>query len=406
MSVGCGPSATIEYMPDTGPAIGRRITLIVPNWLADEGVPSALRGAAPGLARFGERARLSKLAPLPPDVVQPAEGYDLPSRVTPELAWFGLTPDSFVLQDGPLVVSAFGADPPQRSVHYHLSLLSVQDGMVRAVRDRIAAETHSKIADLAAKLNTASLTIVKGEKFDHGLVWEEGSIEQGTVSAQRIEGREIWPNLPAGDGERLLRRFIDDSINLLTEISLNRERDDQGLAPINLLWPWGQGFRPSLPNLALRNGAVAWVESSSVRIHGLTRLVGYRHGDREAFGRGMKVRLDHILRSVLGHEWTIVVLDSFNELRALGRLEEAEWLTHEIDAKLIEPLWERARKERLNLDILAPVGFFGEPKTAQTSHMGLALKFDSANRRANQLPFDERSLEERSLSIANPWDLV
>ena len=96
--------------------------------------------------------------------------------------------------------------------------------------------------------------------------------------------------LPEGDNEPALRRFIDDSINLLSELEFNAERLDKGLLPVNLLWPWGQGIRTDVPNLALMRGAPATVLSDSLRLEGVARLAGYRPLGRSWLGNGMNAK--------------------------------------------------------------------------------------------------------------------
>ncbi|MFX6823313.1 hypothetical protein ABTH33_20400, partial [Acinetobacter baumannii] len=79
------------------------------------------------------------------------------------------------------------------------------------------------------------LTPVFGPRLTHGLVWEEGSLDLGTRTPP--VGESVHTGLPEGDGERLLRQLIDDSVNLFSELELNRRRMDEGKSPFNLLWP-------------------------------------------------------------------------------------------------------------------------------------------------------------------------
>ena len=111
--------------------------------------------------------------------------------ITPEAAWLGLRPESLVLQDGPLMVSALGADPPDGSVHFHLSLMSLIAGVASTPSVAVPAQHVKTLMEAARQLNTRRLTIVEGEGFDHALVWEEGSLELGTVPRSALEGKEI-----------------------------------------------------------------------------------------------------------------------------------------------------------------------------------------------------------------------
>lgn len=361
----------------------RRIILIVPGWLAAEGGESILRQKLQALTAMTARGRLTKLARMP--------------RVdTPEAAWLGLDPRSLRLKQGPLTVAALGADPPERSVHFHLSLMSYEDGSVHTLQHSIPPEHLRPVLDQFHRLNTKRLTLIAGEEADHGLVSEGGSIDLHTLRPSEAEGQPLRSCLPEGDGEQALRRLIDDSINLLSELLLNEERLDQGLQPINLLWPWGQGFREPAPNLWLQRGEQGWVESGSLRLQGLARLVRYRHGDRHIFGKGTNVRLEQLLKSCLSRDLTILLLDNVERLRSAEKLEEAAWLTRELDERFLQPVLDRAALEPSRIAVLAP-GMESD---------GLGVVFESRSIEENSLPFDERSLEEQRVERRDVWEVV
>lgn len=189
-----------------------------------------------------------------------------------ESAYLGLRPDQGQLAPGPLIVSALGADPPERSTHFHLALLSVDEaGIVHATEGGLEP-------GILERLRTRSLVPLKGHEKHHGLVWEEvGSVL--TVPPKAVFGKVWEEHLPQGDSERALRRLIDDSVNLLQETEANRRLREEGKRPANLLWPWGAGVRLPVPNLALERLAPGRVSSRSWRLAGLARLAGYRSSD-------------------------------------------------------------------------------------------------------------------------------
>src|SRR5207302_8210503 len=203
----------------------RRTVMIIPDLVSLEGSDSALGQRLPALARFTESGELVKCTPVPideaPADLGPWDAKRMVAQSTREAAWLGMDPRRVVLQDGPLIVSALAADPPSGSVHFHLSLMSLETGAARRLSVRVPALHLTAVLEAAKKLNTKWLTVVNGEDADHGLVWEEGSLELGVAPAFAIEGRSINELLPEGDGENMLRRFIDDSVNLLSGLPIN-----------------------------------------------------------------------------------------------------------------------------------------------------------------------------------------
>ncbi len=364
----------------------RKTVLIVPGWLSEGEAESALRERLPCLESLSELGETFLLAP-------PADAE------TPEAAWLGLDPERIRLAQGPLTVAAFGYEPPDRSVHFHLSLLALDgEGKVSVPEFEIADEQARAVLDVATRLNTRSLSVLEGERADHALVWENGSLDMATRRPREAIGAPLRDSLPEGDGESLLRRLIDDSVNLLSELPFNLQRVDEGRPMLNLLWPWGQGIREPVPNLALARGEPVWVESRSLRLEGLARLARYKHGVRNALGKGTNLRLERLLETANLRQTSILFVDEIARFRAESRFEEAAWLTSELDRRLLSPLLKMHLEHRGLLAILAP--------STRPDARGLALWVESGKMVERPLPFDERALEERGLTERAAWRAI
>ncbi len=371
----------------------RRTVLIVPGLLSSTEGESYLRQGAVGMCRLTEQGDLSKVTRLP--------------RIeTPEAMLLGMNPRTVSLHQGPLTVSALGWDPPERSTHFHLSLMSLQEGRL-IVPDVLPLPSEvDHILEQAKRLNTKTLTVLQGEMFDHALVWESvGDI--GMTSASDVDGHLMKDHLPEGDGESSFRRFVDDSINMIAELELNERRVDQGLPPFNVLWPWGGGVRTSVPNLALRRGEPAKVESASMRLAGLTRLAGYKHGSREALGKGLATKLRNLADRLLEAPVAIAYLDVAQNLRRDNREEELAWFIRELDGQLIQPLLDDHNRTPSRLTIIAP-GCLTQSETMnlKPSEIGLAVISETGQLENTRYPFDERSLDEKAISTRDLWTLV
>ena len=344
----------------------RRVVLILPGIL---GEPSVLAQARPGLRRLLDAGRVVRIAPAAP-------------VETLEALWLGLRSDEGQLRQGPLTVSALGADPPERSLHFHLSVGSLQSGRLHQLDLALPENEARTIETLAPKLDTPTLTFVKGEQLDHALVWESlGDLR--TTSIAEASDLPIPDALPEGDGEPIFRRYIDDSVNLLAECEFNLRRQDEGLPPANILWPWGHGIRYPVPNLALRRGEPARVESGSIRLAGLARLAGYRHGSR-SWAHGALGKRAPAIRERL-EPGSVVVVDALPaELRKSDRLDELDWYAAQLDSHVFQPLAEALPRERVALLVACP-----------GSESGLALIVDPSASSDVRVPFDEHSLDER-----------
>jgi hypothetical protein len=195
----------------------------------------------------------------------------------------------------------------------------------------------------------------------------------------------------------VLRRFIDDSINALSELEFNHHRIEDGLLPVSLAWPWGQGMRVPLPNLALTRGEPVWVESGSMRLAGLTRLCCYLHGDWRDFGRGTALDFERLSRHALNRDVSITVLDSWTGFEGESREEEAAWLASEFDRRFIEPIMDDFDNVPTRFVLLAP-RLDGEP--------GIGLWVETRHNPEMGFPFDERLLEDKRPPIEDAWTVI
>lgn len=361
----------------------RRIIAIAPGLLDTDGGTTFTRHEA-AFVRLAELANVSRIAPMPAEGVQ-------------EAAWLGLPPNSIRLALGPLTVAALGYEPPAKSVHYALTLMSLQDGLIAKPTFEVPEAIANRVLGLVKQLHTRRLTTLLGERAEHAMVLEDGSLDVGVRSPDEASGKRIEESLPEGDDERVLRQFIDDSVNLLAEQEFNLRRVDEGLPPLNLLWPHAPGFREAVPNLLLQRGEPAMVHSGSLRLEGLTRLCKWSHGDRRSFGQGTAVRFDEVVVSSRMSGLTIVLFDAFAAFRQAEKWEELEWSTREFGRRFLEPLLDLMIDEPLRVTLVAP--------SVSSNGIGLAATAEKGAGPA-AAPFDERPLDDPHISARDAWSIV
>lgn len=351
-----------------------RVVLYLPGLVAPIGGESVLRQPLQNLERLTENGEIFRLAPLP-DVE------------TPEAFVLGLGPEEAQMAPGPLTIAGLGVDPPDDSTQFHLSLASLCEDTV-SLAEALPSESERKvIRTVLPRLNTRFLTSVEGDGLDHGLVLEKRG---DFATAEPKPAIPYSASLPNGDYENLLRRFIDDSVNLLDEMEFNLVRREEGMPPLNVLWPWGPGRRVAVPNLLLRRGIPALVQSPSLRLAGLSRLAGYRHSVRSQVGSGVKTNFSFLAERACREIHSITVLAGAEHLRQNGQWEELEWFAKEMDRQLLGPL---IKSSNLPFEIL----FLSN---------GIGVRYVSDQPRTNSIPLDERALEEGRLPLWDLWSTV
>ena len=120
----------------------------------------------------------------------------------------------------------------------------------------------------------------------------------------------------------------------------------------------------------------------------MTRLAGYRHGDRNAFGVGVKTRFRSIVRDAIDSGVCIIYCDAPQRFRAEGQLEELDWFVRELDR-----------------EFLGPIADCSEIKFTLCTN-GLAFRYSTEESVDNHWPFDERVLEEKEIPRRDLWTIV
>lgn len=307
-----------------------------------------------------------------------------------DLAWLGLDPRLTHLQQGPLTVAALGHDPPRNSTHYHVTPLALDD----SVLTRSAFQWSDRVIELALtaceRLNTKKLTLLKGFGTNHAMVIEDGSPEMGLVAPEDAMGKPFSQSMPDGDDAVLLRRFIDDSVNILLEQAFNHELMDEGLTPISVLWPWGCGFRPSLPNLLLHRQRPAHFASSRLRLAGLARLVSYSHEPTQWVAGGTRVPWEAMASWSSSQATSVILVDSWSEFGQSGKEDESEWLANEFATRFLPNLDALMDDKDTALTWLAP---------SIDGGIGLGVRLDPRILEKSPFPFDLRVLDDGRIKL-------
>lgn len=304
-----------------------------------------------------------------------------------EAELMGLPEDVYVPR-GPLVVSAFGWEPPRKSVHFEMSLLSVgADGLIKKVGS-VSKEEARILAEQFPRLATRKVTPKWGEQATHGLVWEDGSLELGCFSDSEVLGKLWTSTMPEGDGEYMLRTLIDDSLNLFDELEMNQRREDEGKPKANLLWPHSFGFRPDLPHLPLHRGEIFYYFSDQIGIEGMTKLVGYEHCDRHELRMGLHLNFMLLEANLSQPDAFVIVDDQLGKMLEFDRGEEARYVLEKLEDKIWGAFALDLSEGAANQGAILCPGVGGEP--------GMGLIFGQGVER-NGIPFDVRAWEDKRL---------
>ncbi len=147
-----------------------------------------------------------------------------------------------------------------------------------------------------------------------------------TTARSLAAGRDIRPLLPQGEDAVRIRAWLNEVQMLLHDHPVNQAREARGIEPVNALWLWGGGVRPSAPPQPLRIACEAPEQHAIAHFAG-ARVVAF--GDPHA---------------------TLIVVNTLSEPVQAGNLPDWREALRQLDAQLASLLRAHAR-----LSVIDPV---------------------------------------------------
>ena len=144
--------------------------------------------------------------------------------------------------------------------------------------------------------------------------------------AHDITGKPYEPHLPTGPGADLLKQLMRDSVGLLREHPVNKQRIAKGKSPATMLWFWGQGtaakFPPFKTAYGLRGGCISAVDI----VRGLGRLVGFDiipvPGITGYFDTNYRGKAEYALKALDDHDVVLVHIEATDEAGHMGDVQK------------------------------------------------------------------------------------
>ncbi|MEJ2682806.1 MAG: cofactor-independent phosphoglycerate mutase [Candidatus Sulfobium sp.] len=178
-----------------------------------------------------------------------------PGSDVANLSILGYDPQLYYTGRAPLEAASIGVSLSGNDVAFRCNLVTLRfgdDGSSAVMEDYSSGhisteEARELIRDLDRRLGTEAIRFYPGVSYRHLMIWSGGPPDVQCVPPHDIIGRDIADYLPAGEGENVLRKLMNDSVAILGGHPVNIRRAENGNNPGNSVWFWGQGRKPALP---------------------------------------------------------------------------------------------------------------------------------------------------------------
>lgn len=281
-------------------------------------------------------------------MVQNVPASMAPGSDVANLSVLGYDPGLYYTGRSPLEALSVGVRMEPDDIVFRCNLVTLTEEEPypeKTIVDHSSSEISTADADvlmdaIREHFNSDEFQFYTGTSYRHIMIWKHGRVSQLEPPHDHLE-RVIGPYLPK---EACLRRFMEESFDILNNHPLNVQRAKEGKNKANSLWYWGAGTRPSLPGFTEKTGLKGAMISAVDLLKGIAlgagMLVCEVPGATGSIDTNWEGKAQAALRALLedGCDFAYVHVEAPDEMAHQGLLKEKIRSIEYLDGRLIAPI--------------------------------------------------------------------
>lgn len=243
------------------------------------------------------------------------------------------------------------------------------------------------------------LLVLRGEKYSDKIV---------CTPPHDVLDRSISEILPRQIEDRgaktaqTLREMIIGSKDILSNHPINRKRIEEGKAPANMIWPWGQGRRSNFQPFYDIHGVKSAVISAVDIVNGIGVSAGMDiirvPGATGDYDTNYEGKAEYTLKSLENHDLILVHVEAPDEASHRGDYELKIKTIEDMDRRLVGRLLDCLEGD-YTIAILSDHATLTDLRIHARGPVPFAIFSTSQNNGDRVEHFDEFSVREGSLGI-------
>ena len=271
-----------------------------------------------------------------------------PGSEIANLSVMGYDPRTDFTGRSPLEALSVGVDMEPDDVIFRCNLVTLTENEAypdKTILDHSAGEISTADADvlmqaIREKFNSREFQFYTGTSYRHIMVWKHGKLAKLAPPHDHL-GCQIGPWLPE---EPVLKKFMEESFEILNNHPLNLARAAAGKNKGNSLWYWGAGTRPNLRSFAEKTGLKGAVVSAVDLLKGIAVGAGMQvyhvpgaTGSIDTNWEGKaQAAIDALLKD--GNDFVYVHVEAPDEMAHQGLTMEKVKSIEYLDSRIIAPV--------------------------------------------------------------------
>ncbi|MDR0901038.1 MAG: cofactor-independent phosphoglycerate mutase [Methanobrevibacter sp.] len=341
-----------------------------------------------------------------------------PGSDVANMSIFGYNPEKYYSGRGPLEAGSMGIDLAPDDVTFRCNFITEEDGKIA---DFNAGHITSEEAAILIKdLNRHFFeegTFYPGISYRHLFVKTNKNLANlKTTPPHDIVGEKIsnYINWDDNDenGALAIRNMMLESKEVLTNHPVNQKRIANNQKPANMIWLWGQGLKPSMPNFKDIYGIDGSVITGVDLLKGIAVFTGLNNidvpGATGFFDTDYKAKGKYAVNALKDNDIIFIHIEAPDEAGHAGDIDEKIKAIERIDKYVLG-------------QILDNIGSFGDYKIAILPDHPTPIDVRTHTRDPTPLTvyssvdessaddvsvYDEFSVKNGSLGVFNGYDLI
>jgi 2,3-bisphosphoglycerate-independent phosphoglycerate mutase len=232
-------------------------------------------------------------------------------------------------------------------VVFRCNLVTVKDGKMLSYNAGgiSTEEAHQLVATLNEKLGSEHTTFHPGVSFRHicKIKGREDTLQAICTPPHDIYGAAIADYLPHGAGSDYLRQLMSDSVEVLRNHAINRDRQLRGDMPATMIWLfWGSGQIPSMPSFHREYGLHAALTSGVDLLKGLAIMADLHvldiPGVTDGLDNDFTAQGSGALDAFSRYDLVVIHVEAPDEAGHAGSVADKIVAIEKIDSEIIRPL--------------------------------------------------------------------
>ncbi len=209
-------------------------------------------------------------------------------------------------------------------------------------------ESASILETLSSRLGENDIQFYRGVSYRHLMVWRKGLDGLQVAPPHDLTDREVSEGWPAGEAASKVLALEQESLRVLADHPVNRERAAHGKAPINAIWLWGQGKKPRLEPFQDRYGFSGAMITAVDLMKGLGVSVGFRiidvPGATGYLDTNYEGKATAVLEALEKVDLVYLHVEAPDEASHGGSLEDKIRALEDFDSRIVGPVMEGLKR--------------------------------------------------------------